>query len=77
MDSEVESVDLDAIDSPTEIDKEKKEEVVKEEHKNCDCKKSDPMMAISGNPEGDIDKDEEEDNEGIELSWKNLVRFIA
>lgn len=51
-------------------------EEVKEQHKDCDCKKSDPMMAMGANPEGEADKDDE-DNEEAELSWKNLVRYIA
>jgi hypothetical protein len=32
------------------------------------------MMAIGGNPEAG---DKEEEEEEAELSWKNLIRFIA
>ena len=31
-------------------------------------------MAVGGNPEA---ADKEEDDEEVELSWKNLIRFIA
>jgi hypothetical protein len=73
LDSDEISVDLDAEEQSEEV---KPVEEVKEDHKNCDCKKSDPMMAMGGNPEGEGDKEEEE-NEEVELSWKNLVRYIA
>ena len=72
-DSDALSVDLDKED---EIKDEAEAQAALDQHKNCDCKKSDPMAAIGGAPDGD-GENEDDENEEVELSWKNAVRFIA